>query len=82
MHGYSYRIIQNNMIQSAFVKGNVFLLEKYWDTICKDCDDDKSKFNYLRNLWLYEFGAVIDKDWSNINFKSKKQCDVFLLRFS
>lgn len=82
MNSYYYKIIQNNIIESAFVKGNFFLIEKYWDTICKDCDSNESKFDYLRNLWLHEFGAVIDKDWYNIKFKSKKQCNVFLLRFS
>ena len=78
----SLDIINHGKINSAFIKANQFLLDKY----NLEFSRARCKNTKLEELWLSEFGSILKKDtvnnvYNKAVFKDSESLMMFLLRW-
>lgn len=73
-------IIENNKINSLFVRANASLIRDNQDILF-----EKDKDEYLKKLWLKTYNAILVKEnnhWSKIQFLNSKSMTMFQLKWS
>ena len=84
MHENFIEIVNQKEVSPAFIKANLFLMEKFSDLFLSE--DDIVNKKILEDLWLKEFNAVLIFDdatrhYSKICFENNKQKTLFLIRW-
>lgn len=80
-HNLDLNLWVDDSINTAFVKANLALLQKY----SQDFKNNDNKGILLEQLWLKEYGIELVKSYnqySNLKFVSEEDRTVFLLKWS
>lgn len=80
-HNLDLNLWVDDRINTAFVKANLALLQKY----SQDFKNNDNKDILLEQLWLKEYGIELVKSYnqySNLKFVSEEDRTVFLIKWS